>query len=619
MEMLSELDAAVTPSGATTPHMGGIAPIRKVQSSNRSVIMSVAAAVVLLLLGSASWYWKGHRTAGSAGVAAAAADTTPSLAVLPFENLGKSDDAYFADGMTEEISSRLGTLAGLRVIGRQSVRGYANSNKPLSEIGKELGVTYVLTGSVRWDRSQPGHSLVRVSPALLRVSDGTQIWSTPYEDEVTGVFKMQSKVAEEVAQALQLQLNPHEQQTLAAKPTDNVEAYDYFLRGTAITDVGLSGGDFLRAAALFQKAVDLDPKFAGAWAALANSHLDAYWFRGDVSENRLTMAKKALDKLTALKPDDALTHDATGNYYYHGKLDYDHALSEFAAAQRIAPNDAMASALKGRVERRQGKWADAMTDMRRAAELDPRNNAVLNDFAGTLTYMRSYAAAESASRKEIAISPEHFAGYSNLASARIVGSGDVNGALAALRDASQRVGSEELGLGLLAYAWPVFLDRNLARIAAESAVPSNEGDRLSYFTGRLYMAEYAKDQAVSSAMADSVISIGQRQTSQTFSDADLHLALSLAYAAKGDKARSLAEGHKGVDMVPVSRDAVRGSSSLVSLAYSAGLAGDWDTSIAALRQSLAIPSLISVPSIRLDPWFAPIRNDPRFQALLAGH
>src|SRR5438132_4066445 len=273
-EMLAQLDAAVTPSAATTPYTGTM-PARKVPSSNRSAIMGVAAGIVLLLLGSASWYWRGRHTGGGAAAGATAADTTPSLAVLPFENLGKADDAYFADGMTEEISSRLGTLSGLRVIGRQSVRGYANSNKPLSEIGKELGVTYVLTGSVRWDRSQPGHSLVRVSPALLRVSDGTQIWSTPYEDEVTGVFKMQTKVAEQVAQALQVQLNRGEQQTLASKPTDNVEAYDYYLRGTALTDAGRNGGDFLRAATFFQKAVELDPKFAEAWAALGNAHVDA--------------------------------------------------------------------------------------------------------------------------------------------------------------------------------------------------------------------------------------------------------------------------------------------------------------------------------------------------------
>src|SRR5204863_7990200 len=189
-------------------------------------------------------------------------DSAASLAVLPFENLGKADDAYFADGMTEEISSRLGELSGLRVIGRQSVRGYANSNKTISQIGKELGVGYILTGSVRWDKSVPGKSRVRVSPALLRTSDGSQVWSEPYEDAVSGIFQIQSKVAQRVADAMKVQLNRGEQQTLAQRPTDNVEAYDLYLRGQAALSGGRNGSDFLRAVALFQKATELDPKFA---------------------------------------------------------------------------------------------------------------------------------------------------------------------------------------------------------------------------------------------------------------------------------------------------------------------------------------------------------------------
>ena len=217
-EMLAELEAAVTPSGATTPHLGAIKPRTTDKSERRGLFMAVGLALVLLTLASSSWYWYDHKTPV---VAAVAADTTPSLAVLPFENLGKADDAYFADGMTEEISSRLGTVSGLRLIGRQSAKSYANTSKTAAQIGKELGVAYLLTGTVRWDRSRAGHNLVKVSPALQRASDGAQVWSEPYQDEVTGIFEIQGKIAERVAKALKLHLTEGQQKTLTPGPQDN--------------------------------------------------------------------------------------------------------------------------------------------------------------------------------------------------------------------------------------------------------------------------------------------------------------------------------------------------------------------------------------------------------------
>lgn len=619
-EMLAQLDAAVTPSAATTPYTGTM-PARKVTSSGRSMWMSIAAAAVLLVLGSSSWYWYKSKqpSTGAAAADGSTADSTASLAVLPFENLGKPDDAYFADGMTEEISSRLGELSGLRVIGRQSVRGYANSNKTISQIGKELGVAYVLTGSVRWDKSVPGKSRVRVSPALLRTSDGSQVWSEPYEDEVSGVFQIQSKVAQRVADALKIQLNRGEQQTLAARPTDNVEAYELYLRGQAAAASNYSGADYLRAVGLFEKAVALDPKFAEAWHALADAHVDAYWFRGDPSEQRLAMARATLDKLVALKPDDAGTHDALGNFYYHGKLDYARALDEFSKAQALSPNDATASALKARVERRQGKWTEAIADMRHAVSLDPRNVFYVQDLAETLTFTRQYAEAESYARKAIGIAPDEWTAYNMVANIRLYGFGDVQGTLATLRDASSKVNGGDLGLGLVAMAFPIYRDPQLAALARESAIPTNDGDRVAYYWGKVVLAIYSKDDTGKRVAADSVLKIAPRAMKGSFSDADALASSALAYAALGDREHALAAARRSIDMVPVSRDALRGATNTVGLAYVAALVGDKDLAISTLRQALAIPSNMSVQLLRIDPWWDSLRSDARFQALIAGN
>ena len=293
-EMLAALEAAVTPSGATTPHVGAIAPRAK-SSDRRGMFMAMGAAVLLALLASSTAYWRGHRTPDSAP--AVVADTISSLAVLPFDNLGKADDEYFAQGMTDEISSKLGTLSGLTVIGRQSSKSYANTTKPAQQIGKELGATYLLTGTVRWDRSRPGHNLVKITPVLLRAGTGAQIWSEPYQGEATGVFDIQSKVAESVAQAMRLNLSQSDRQALASRPTSNPEAYDYYMRGMNIADGAVDApSNYLRAAALFERATVLDPRFALAFAQNGIAQMQAYWFlRADDKSNRLGSAKAAID------------------------------------------------------------------------------------------------------------------------------------------------------------------------------------------------------------------------------------------------------------------------------------------------------------------------------------
>ena len=618
-EMLAELEAAVTPSGATTPHTGAMTPRASDRSERRGLFMAVGAALVLLTLASSSWYWYGHKTPV---VAAVAADTTPSLAVLPFENLGKPDDAYFADGMTEEISSRLGALSGLRVVGRQSAKSYANTSKPVAQIGKELGVAYLLTGTVRWDRSRVGHNLVKISPALLRASDGAQMWAEPYQDDVTGVFEIQGKVAEQVAQALKLQLTEGEQKTLTSRPTNNLEAYDYYLRGQALATGTWDPSEFQRAVDYYDRAVALDPAFAQAYASLASAHLSVYWFRGDPSARRLELAKASVDKALSIQPDLPAAHTALAEYYYHGKLEYQRALDELAIAERLAPNEPYAITIKGAVERRQGRWTNALNDMKRASELDPRNLTNLDNLCETQLMTRNYADAEHSCRLRIAIESGKYPAYYLLIRTVILQSGDVGRGLTVLEQARQQIPPRELGARLTdeesRTIWPAVLKPELARAMESSPPPAEDVRRVGYLIGRLMLAVYERKPASMRQVADSLILQVPRSLRGTFFDGQMHAGLALAYAAKGDRDKTLEEAQRAMQLVPLQADALRAAVNLETIADAYVLVGATDEALAALRQLLAIPSYLSAAWLRVDPWFDPLRQDPRFKQLVSG-
>jgi TolB-like protein/Tfp pilus assembly protein PilF len=537
---------------------------------------------------------------------------------LPFENLGKSDDAYFAAGMTDEISTKLAALGGLTVIGRQSAKSYANTTKPAQQIGKELGATYLLTGTVRWDRSPSGRRLVKITPVLQRASTGAEIWSAPYESEATGVFEIQGKVAEHVAEAMRVSLSQDDKQTLTARPTNNTEAYDYYLRGKSQILATARPEDFNRAVVFLQRAVQLDPKFALARALLAVVHLNIYWFRIDDSPHRLEIAKAAIDTALALDPKLAAGHAAMAAYYYRAKLDYQRALDALVVAERLAPNDADTYDLKALVERRQNRYAESISDEERASRLDPRNPDILANLCNTLFLTRRFDAAEKACRQVVAIAPDKFAGYVSLAVVIISRSGDVKSALAIIRQAESRVDPEEFREGLLPVSWPAVLDPHLASEMEAADPPAESRVNLDYLSGRLYLRVYEKDMRAARQLADSILSLGPRAMRGNFFDSDVHRALALAYAAKGDKQRSSAEAALSMKTTPLSVDAIRAANNVVNLAYSSVLAGSYDEAISYLKQALAIPSGLSVAYLRADPWLDPIRQDPRFKQLVSG-
>ncbi|MGB5814339.1 MAG: protein kinase, partial [Thermoanaerobaculia bacterium] len=301
-----------------------------------------AAAGAVLVVGLVLWFTRREAPAPEEAVvspepAAGLEKQPPLIVVLPFENLGSSEDEYFADGMTEEITSRLAVVSGLRVISRSSAMQYKESRPPLKQIGEELGVDYVLEGAVRWARADGG-SRVRITPQLVRVSDDSYLWASSYDRVIEDVFAIQSEIAAEVARELGLTLLEPERQELEAKPTDNLEAYQAYLRGEHHANLpDYSEENRRQEVEAYQRAVDLDPGFALAQAALCHAHAFYYRLGLDLTAARRAMSKEAFDRAMALDPESPRVLFELGFYHYYIEGDYDAALDKFLAAAEAYP------------------------------------------------------------------------------------------------------------------------------------------------------------------------------------------------------------------------------------------------------------------------------------------
>ena len=333
------------------------------------------------------------------------------LVVLPFENLGSTEDEYFSDGITDAITARLAGIHGLGVISRQSAIQYKQSERSPQEIGRELRIDYILEGTVQRERPSDPTSRVRIIPQLINAAEDTHVWTEIYDDDMSEVFRLQSDVAERVAQALDITLLQAEREALASQPTENLEAYDYYLRGYDYSHRSHLESDRRTAIRMFEKAVELDPTFALAYAWLSDAHRLMYWFYHDRSNKRLAMTKEAGDKALELDPELLEGRMALGMYFYHAHLDYDHALEQFAIARKSHPNNSDILGGFGLVQRRQGKFEQALEDLKRSYELDPLNHFRAWEVGTTLTYLRKYPEAEHHYDQAISLAPDLYFAY----------------------------------------------------------------------------------------------------------------------------------------------------------------------------------------------------------------
>jgi tetratricopeptide (TPR) repeat protein len=417
---------------------------------------------------------------------------------------------------------------------------------------------------------------------------------------------------------MRVKLTKSDRTQLAARPTEDAQAYDYFLRGKILSNITATRpSDYLRAAAFLQRAVERDPKFALAYAYLGNAHLYAFWFQADDSPHRLAMAQAAIDTALALDPKLAAGHMARATYYYRAKLDYTKALETLLLAEKTSPNDPEVLYLKGLIERRQNKWDEAIKDQERSAQLDPRNGRYARDLCTSLTTSRHYPEARGVCERVISLAPDRLDSYAGLSNLILLSTGDVNKAVAILKQAKRQVDPDQWKRGVLGLEWPALTDSELRRDMEQALSAKEEQNRMGFLVLSLTFSVYTKNKPAQLAFADSMIAEAPKAMRGNFLDALVHSFLGEAYAAKGDRQRSLEEGRLSLQMDPLSADALGASNNLSTIAGNAVLVGSYDEAITYLEQLLAIPSYVSVPQLRVDPWYDPLRGNPRFERLLA--
>jgi len=547
-----------------------------------------------------------------------------SIAVLPFEN--RSEDkanAYFADGIQDEILTRLSKIADLKVISRASTQHYKNAPKHLPEIAKQLGVAYILEGSV-----QKSADAVRVNVQLIKAANDSDLWADTFDRKLIDIFSVESEVAKAIADQLQAKLSGREEQVIAARPTENIEAYDAYLRGLAYNlKTQSTPANVLGAQKYLREAVRLDPKFALAWALL--SYVDAFGYLTLNLQPTVALreeARQAAETALTLQPNLGEAVLAKGHYHYACLKDYDTAVRYFEQARQFLPNSSRIPEQLAYVARRRGQWDRSESYFNEAERLDPRNVSLLTQGAQSYVCLRRFAEALRKLDQVLNITPDDvdtLAEKATIAQAQ----GDLPRAAALL--ASLQPNADDT-LALETQVYQAILERRAAPIIPRlKEILAKPDPALGYINGELrFYLGWAEEVAGDHAAA-------QESWRQARSELEPFLKeqpenyiligdLALTNMGLGDKAAALALSERAMAANPIEKDAVTGPAPIEILARVAAQTGELDRAITALQKLLSIPYAgplvtqnvpLTPALLRLDPMFDPLRNDPRFQKL----
>jgi TolB-like protein/Flp pilus assembly protein TadD len=544
------------------------------------------------------------------------------VAVLPFENLGDSADAYFAEGVANEIRTKLAGLGGLQVIARGSSSEYRNTDKRPEQIARELGADYLLTATVQWAKVPGGPSRVRVSPELVDVAPGhtpSTRWGERFDASFADVFQVQADIAAKVAGALDVALADSTRRALSASPTANLAAYDAFLKGEAAS-LGMSVIDPSRlrqAIAFYRKAIALDSAFFPAWAQLTRASITLYGSTQPTPE-LAAEARRALARTQELGGDRPETALAAAAYYAFLEFDSRRALAAYEAGLKHSPDNVELLSGSAIIQRNLGQGGPAVRALERAAELDPRGLRTAIRLAESLLYMRRYSEAQAAADRAIALTPDNpFAAHLRVMVA--LARGDLSDAQAVVRATELRLGAAPVYAELATYydLYWVLSDTQQQRLL--TLPPAAFDDNLAFWAlVRFETYHVHGERRLERAYADTARIEFEKHLRGAPEDDQLHVLLGLALAHLGRKAEAIREGRRAVQILPISKDAVLGAYTQHQLARICVLVGETDQAMDQLEPLLRIPYYLSPGWLRIDPTFDPLRGNPRFERLIRG-
>ena len=558
-----------------------------------------------------------------------------SIAVLPFQNLSEEKaNAYFADGIQNEILTKLAAIRDLKVISRTSTAKYKSKPNSLKAVAQELGVSTIVEGAV-----QRAGDKVRVNVQLIDARTDTHLWAKSYDRDLKDVLAVESEVSQEIAEALQAKLSPSEYHVLASVRTHDTEAYDLFLRGEyefRQAESSPAADAYDRADAFYRQALARDPNFAEAAAELARSRLSRHWFVSPLAPAELEEVKSLIERALALAPNSPEAHLALGLFFYWGHRQYENALAEFNRTLELQPNNADAWAHSAWVYRRRGEWERSLADSQRAEELDPRDARIPFNIGVNYTALRQWKDAERAELRALAIDPHNTLAALFLLGSRLNATGNVALArqpLDSFPEAIKNVpggaagprGATGAGDVRTIVGMPVYLEVIERRFsdalqAVEKEVVNDDRARVQQLAGRAALRVLAGETDAAKSAGEEALPLLEARFRARPDDTLAMTGLSWVYLALGRNTDALRLSRQAADSMSIEKDALAGPNFQVGLAQIEARAGAPEEAIKRLRRLLSIPAggAVSIAALKIDPVWDPIRNRPDFHQLLSG-
>ena len=540
-----------------------------------------------------------------------------SIAVLPFQNMSDNEEyAFFGDALTDEIIMQLYKINEFEVRSRTSIMQYKGTEKTSPVIAQELKVNYLIEGTAQRYGNQ-----VRILVQLIHAQTDKHLWGNIYEKEWKDIFFIQSDVAKQIAKELKTLLSPEIIEQIEKKPTDNLMAYDYYLRGNNYLSRSYDKQDTEIAITMYEKAIELDINFALAYTMLAQAYTRMYWFHYGRSKNTLIKSKQAIDMAFEINPNLSEAHLALGRYYYNGYLKYSKALEQFEIVLEHQPNNAGCIVLIACVHRRAGDWEKANVNFKKAVELDPGSLFVNTEYGETFWLLREYTEAEYYLNKAIMLSPDWFEPYEFKIHTYLNSKGNTNKARLILEEASQMISSTEAPGFIEIRVLLDIYDGNYQEALKYLSLESFDAFQSQMY----YIPQFLLYAKIYDLMNKSELAYAYYDSTRIFlesklidypEDSRLYSSLGIAYAGLGQKEKAINAGKKAVELLPISKEAWRGVYRVGDLAQIYVMVVEYEAALEQIELLLSIPGHLSTKLLQLDPAWKPLWNHPEFKRLI---